>query len=106
MVQEGHSTLRVDQDGLRRFADGLRAGSGRIGTLNTGDVFAVASGALPGTELAGVVQQATDAANRSLTRIGERLDRIADSTQNAAKVYEVAEADFTSGLETIGLALP
>ncbi len=107
MVQEGQSTpLRVDQDGLRGFADALRAGSGRIGTLNAGDLLAVANGALPGTGFGDVVGQATDAVNRSLARVGERLNRIADSTQNAAKVYEVAESDFTGKLETIGLSLP
>ncbi|MET7771492.1 type VII secretion target [Nocardia sp. NPDC005366] len=103
--QSAGTTLRVNPEGLRRFADNLRTESGAVTGLNADDGFHLALAALPGTEFGAATQQATDVVDRCLRRIGERLTKIADSTQNAAKAYEVAEDDFTSRLETIGLRL-
>jgi uncharacterized protein YukE len=99
-------TLRVDPGALQAFAKNLGDEASGIKKLNAGDGFNVAATALPGTQFGTAVQPATDAVNRSLTRIGERLDKIASITHNAAGAFEVAETDFTNNLKTIGLQLP
>ncbi|WP_245672154.1 type VII secretion target [Nocardia anaemiae] len=99
-------TLRVDAGALQTFAKNLGNEADGIKKLNAGDGFDVAANALPGTQFGTAVQPATDAVNRSLTRIGERLDKIASITHNAAGAFEVAETDFANSLKTIGLQLP
>lgn len=99
-------TLRVDAGALQTFAKSLGDEANGIKKLNAGDGFNAAINALPGTQFGAAVQPATDVVNRSLTRIGERLEKIAALTHNAAGAFEVAEADFTNNLKTIGLQLP
>ncbi|MFX0576197.1 ESX-1 secretion-associated protein [Nocardia nepalensis] len=99
-------TLRVDAGALQTFAKSLGDEAGGVKKLNAGDGFNAALDALPGTQFGTAVQPATDAVNRSLTRIGERLEKIASLTHNAAGAFEVAETDFANNLKTIGLQLP
>ncbi|WP_433682526.1 type VII secretion target [Nocardia sp. CA-119907] len=99
-------TLRVDAGALQTFAKSLGDEANGIKKLNAGDGFNAAINALPGTQFGAAVQPATDVVNRGLTRIGERLEKIASITHNAAGAFEVAEADFTNNLKTIGLQLP
>ncbi|MGY4101058.1 type VII secretion target [Nocardia sp. R16R-3T] len=99
-------TFRVDVGALQTFAKNLGDEAGSIERLNAGDGFSVAANALPGTQFGTAVQPATDAVNRNLIRIGERLEKIASMTHNAAGAFEVAETDFTNNLKTIGLQLP
>ncbi|WP_433198836.1 type VII secretion target [Nocardia sp. CA-107356] len=99
-------TLRVDAGALQTFAKSLGDEANGIKKFNVGDGFTVALGALPGTQFGSAVQSATDVVNRSLTRIGERLEKIASITHNAAGAFEVAETDFANNLKTIGLQLP
>jgi len=99
-------TLRVDAGALQTFAKSLGDEAGGIKKLNAGDGFNVAVDALPGTQFGSAVQPATDVVNRSLQRLGERLEKIASITHNAAGAFEVAEDDFATELKTIGLQLP
>ncbi|MEV0296748.1 type VII secretion target [Nocardia sp. NPDC050710] len=99
-------TLRVDPAALKTFAKNLGDEANGIRQLNAGDGFTVAVNALPGTGFGSAAQQATTIVNRCLQRIGERLDKIAETTHNAAGAFEVAEDDFTKKLQTIGLQLP
>ena len=99
-------TLRVDAGALQTFAKSLGDEANGIKKLNVGDGFNIAVNALPGTQFGTAVQSATDTVNRSLTRIGERLDKIASLTHNVAGAFEVAETDLTNNLKTIGLQLP
>ncbi|MET8873430.1 ESX-1 secretion-associated protein [Nocardia sp. NPDC004604] len=99
-------TLKVDAGALQTFAKSLGDEASGIKKLNAGDGFNAAINALPGTQFGAAVQPATDIVNRSLTRIGERLEKIASITHNVAGAFEVAEADFTNNLKTIGLQLP
>lgn len=99
-------TLRVDAGALHTFAKNLGDEAGGIKKLNAGDGFHVATNALPGTQFGTAVPPATDTVDRCLTRIGERIEKIASITHNAAGAFDVAETDFTNNLKTIGLQLP
>ncbi|MFE9326275.1 ESX-1 secretion-associated protein [Nocardia sp. NPDC052278] len=99
-------TLRVDAGALQKFAKNLGDEADGVKKLNAGDGFDIAANALPGTQFGTAVPPVTDAVNRSLTRIGERLEKIASLTHNAAGAFEVAETDFANNLKTIGLQLP
>ncbi|WP_063047408.1 type VII secretion target [Nocardia pseudovaccinii] len=99
-------TLRVDAGALQKFAKNLGDEADGVKKLNAGDGFGIAANALPGTQFGTAVPPVTDAVNRSLARIGERLEKIASLTHNAAGAFEVAETDFANNLKTIGLQLP
>ncbi|MBF6375609.1 ESX-1 secretion-associated protein [Nocardia farcinica] len=98
--------LQVNPAALQTFATNLGAEAGELAGLGAGTAFSTAVGALPGTDFGAVAQQSADVVNRCLARMGERLTTVADSMRTAAGSYEMAEADFTRALTTIGLQLP
>ncbi|MFC9896607.1 type VII secretion target [Nocardia sp. NPDC127579] len=98
-----NDTLQVNSEALQKFAGNLRTEATQVSSLGAGEGFNFASGALPGTEFGAAVTAATDTLNRCLTRFNERLSTVADSMQNAAGKYELAESDFADKLKTIGL---
>lgn len=91
--------LQVDPDKLRAFA-GLVDGT--VDTLSKATVeaaFEAAAGALPGTEVGGLVRQAAQRIAAAMGDVGGRLADISHTAHGSANSYQVAEDDFVRALE-------
>ncbi|QIS15971.1 type VII secretion target [Nocardia arthritidis] len=102
-AQQPVTGVQVEPDALRKFADMLRAEAKTITDLNAGAEFGNAVNALPGTDFGGAAQQAKDAVEKCVGRIGDRFTTLAESLHTAAGAYELTQDDFTAKLKTIGL---
>ncbi|NEW31649.1 ESX-1 secretion-associated protein [Nocardia cyriacigeorgica] len=105
MSENDTSTIRVDPEVLRSFAQQLGDEAGNVIGLGTAEDANISGPvtALPGTPFGAAAQHAVDATGKCLQRISDRLTTVADSLRNTAGAYELTEADFEQKLRTIGL---
>ncbi|MBF6330443.1 type VII secretion target [Nocardia transvalensis] len=93
--------VRLEPGTLVTFAKNLRDEAGTVAKLNSG--LANAATALPGTTWDATCQQAKDSVDKALRRIGDRLTTLADSIEQAGKVFIQTDEQFADDLAKVGL---